>query len=997
ASSPASILAVPVTIRGAASGALTFLMTESGRRFDEADVRLAQELARRVAVAIDNGRLYADEQRARRQAERTTDRLARSQALTTALSEAVTVDEVAAVVVDQGLATAGAASAALALLNGDGAALEIVAAAGDPAIALAPAGPRIPLDRPGLYADAIRSARPVFLGSARDLRERRPALADAIDPAAAGAVAIVSLVAERRALGAIGLTFAEAQPFADDQTALLHAYARQSTQAIERARLYAAEQAARADAEATRSRLAFLADASAALAASLDIDATLQRLGELLVPALADWCAIHIVRDDGAVEQLVVAHADPAKVAWARALQERYPYDPNTPTGVPQVLRAGASELYPEITDELLAASTEDPEQLALARSLGFASAMIVPLIAHGAIFGAITLVTAESGRHYDDDDLRFAEDVARRAAIAVSNARHYQAEERARHEAERANIRKTQLQTITAALAGALTLDDVARAVVDASVGALGAVAGSVSLQTEGDDVYRVVYAQGYDGERVEPWRTFTPETPIPLAAAIRDRTPILLGSAAEVAARYPNLNIMAGQPSSHSVAAIPLVFEDRALGALGLSFAEEQSFTADDLAFLVALARQSAVALERARLYDAERLARDKAQAAEHLARRGAERITAFANVSRAIAEAGFDVQAALDAVAQIIAAAMDDYVVIQLLSDDGGWIDVRAIADGDPHHQHPDRQQARSSRQDAHHGFSAHVIETGAPLIVNDVPRERDETLAPPVSWERLAAAQIRSLLVVPLRARERRIGTMTLMRTRAGEPYTASDVGFTQELADRAALAIDNARLYGAARDAVRARDEFLSIAAHELRTPVTTVKGYAQLLRRAEERDGLTSRRARQFIRAIESSSDRLRLLADDLLDVSRLRLGRMPLRPARVALGEVAAATIERLREQLGAADRIVVEQAPDVPDVDADPDRIDQILSNLLDNAAKYSPPTAPVTLRLEPSDGGVLISVRDEGIGLPVDELEPIFEPFQRASNAERENLPG
>ena len=234
-------------------------------------------------------------------------------------------------------------------------------------------------------------------------------------------------------------------------------------------------------------------------------------------------------------------------------------------------------------------------------------------------------------------------------------------------------------------------------------------------------------------------------------------------------------------------------------------------------------------------------------------------------------------------------------------------------------------------------------------------------------------------------------------MKLLRDRGGEPYTAGDVAYIQGLADRAALAIDNARLYNAARDAVRARDEFLSIAAHELRTPVTTVKGYAQLLRRAEERDGLTSRRARQFIRAIEGASDRLRMLADDLLDVSRLRLGRMPLRRARVAIGEVAAATIERLREQLGAPDRIVLEQAPDLPVIDVDPDRIDQILSNLLDNAAKYSPSDSPVTLRIEPSDGGVLISVRDEGIGLPVDELEPIFEPFQRASNAERENLPG
>ncbi|HET7092554.1 MAG TPA: GAF domain-containing protein, partial [Thermomicrobiales bacterium] len=379
-----------------------------------------------------------------------------------------------------------------------------MATAGDPAARLA-------LDAPCPAADAIRSGQPLFAGEGS---EGTP-----------DAFAVVPLVAEGRPIGAIGLAFAAPQTFAAEQTELLHAVARQSAQAIERARLYAAEQAARADAEAARSRLAFLAEASATLAASLDIDVTLRRLGDLLVPALADWCSIHLIRDDGTVEQLVVAHPDPAKVAWARALQARYPYDAAAPTGVPNVLRAGKSEIYPAITDAFLAEAAIDDEQLALARAIGFSSAMIVPLIAHDIIFGAISFVAAESGRHYDDDDLRFAEDLARRAAVAVSNARHYEAEESARQEAERANIRKTQLQTITAALAEALTPDDVARAVVDECIASLGAVAGSVSLQTDVADVYRIVYARGYDAAVLEPWRTFTPASPMPLAEAIRAR----------------------------------------------------------------------------------------------------------------------------------------------------------------------------------------------------------------------------------------------------------------------------------------------------------------------------------------------------------------------------------------------------------------------------------------------------------------------------------------
>ena len=171
-------------------------------------------------------------------------------------------------------------------------------------------------------------------------------------------------------------------------------------------------------------RLRFLAEAGTVLAASLDPETTLTGVARLVVPRLADWCAVHLVGEDGRVLQLGVAHADPEKLAWARALQERFPYDPDAAHGVAAVLRSGTPQLYPEIPDALLEAGARNAEHLAILRAVGMSSAMIVPLATRGRTLGAITLVAAESGRRYGADDAAFAEELARRCALAVDNAR---------------------------------------------------------------------------------------------------------------------------------------------------------------------------------------------------------------------------------------------------------------------------------------------------------------------------------------------------------------------------------------------------------------------------------------------------------------------------------------------------------------------------------------------------------------------------------------------
>jgi PAS domain S-box-containing protein len=180
-----------------------------------------------------------------------------------------------------------------------------------------------------------------------------------------------------------------------------------------------------AEARAGR-RLEFLAGASHLLSSSLDYETTLASVARLAVPEVADWCIVDMLDATGAIQRLTIAHSDPSKLELARQLERKYPVDPHRGRGVAEVLRTGRSELYPVISDETLQEAAQDEEHLRLLRESAITSAMVVPLVARGRTLGAITFVAAESSQHYDEADLVFAEDLARRAALAVDNAGLY-------------------------------------------------------------------------------------------------------------------------------------------------------------------------------------------------------------------------------------------------------------------------------------------------------------------------------------------------------------------------------------------------------------------------------------------------------------------------------------------------------------------------------------------------------------------------------------------
>jgi hypothetical protein len=182
----------------------------------------------------------------------------------------------------------------------------------------------------------------------------------------------------------------------------------------------------RAQAERAERRQRFLARASVVLDETLDPDVTLARVATLAVEGIADWCSVDTVDAEGNLRHVVTAHSDPRQSELAKALREAFPPDPRGKVGAPNVVRTGRSELYPEVTAEALAGVARDAEHLAAGLALGIRSAMIVPMRTHGRVVGAISFISTDPDRRFDEEDVSLAEDLGRRAAVAVETSRLY-------------------------------------------------------------------------------------------------------------------------------------------------------------------------------------------------------------------------------------------------------------------------------------------------------------------------------------------------------------------------------------------------------------------------------------------------------------------------------------------------------------------------------------------------------------------------------------------
>jgi signal transduction histidine kinase len=375
------------------------------------------------------------------------------------------------------------------------------------------------------------------------------------------------------------------------------------------------------DQDRRKERESFLLHASTILGSSLDYQSTLQNVARLAVPRLADWCGVQILDEDGELQSVAVAHVDPAKVEFARAFQKKYPAKMSDATGAANVIRTGKTEYVFDVTEDMLLNAGLGPERLADIRKLNIRAAITAPLTVGGRTLGVLSLVTAESGPRLTMDDVSLAEELGRRAAVAIDNAQRFSAEQSARRAAERNADRIARLQRVTAALAKAPTARAIADAVIMQGLSAFDADEAVLTVLKPDKKTLEIIRSIGLREGVEEEYHFFAVDAPLPISEAVRTGEPVFLSNRQEMIEHYPQLE-EAEHVEALAWAAMPLVVEDSVVGGIALGFKKDHEFSPEDREFAMALARQSAQALERARLHDAETALRAEAEDARRRA---------------------------------------------------------------------------------------------------------------------------------------------------------------------------------------------------------------------------------------------------------------------------------------------------------------------------------------------------------------------------------------
>ncbi len=714
-------------------------------------------------------------------------------------------------------------------------------------------------------------------------------------------------------------------------------------------------------------RQRFLAEASTMLASSLDVDETLSAVARLAVASVADWCSIALVADDGSIETVAVAHEDPERIALARRLEEQLPRDPEAPYGVAAVIRTGEPQVVSEITDELIAEVLHDrPELLEVIRGLGLRSSVVVPLVARERILGALTLVTAgESGRMLQETDVALALEIARRAATAVDNSRLFQQTEFQRAVLERQGEASIDGLLVVAPDGAILSInqrfseiwhipdDVVARGDEAALAAALERVEDPEGFIARVRELYarrdtsreELRFRDGRTIERYGAPVTGADGSYLGYLWSFRDitdrkRIERRLRRSEE---RFRSLLAATTQIIWTTDAAGAMIERSPSWEAftgqgpreyLGPDWGWEQAIHPDDreatrAEWVAAIAEARPVVEQRYRLRRADgEYRRVEVRAVPIRDADGTVREWVGSNVDvederRARAEADARAEAA-----KALEFVADGVFLVDRYGRVALW--------------NPAATRITGIAEEEIVGRSLGEALPGWPL---DGLGERSEPL--------------------PVEVQERELWlSFSTVRFPEGTVYAFRDL--TEEHALE------------------RLKSDFVSTVSHELRTPLAAIYGAAMTLQRTDVALGDDQRIG--LLGVVAGESERLARIVNDVLWASRLDSGVLDVSIEGCDAEALAAAVVAAARIHLPAAIELSLVVAPDVPAVAADPDKVRQVLVNLVDNAIKYSPDGGLVEVRVEPAGRAVRFIVSDRGLGIPASEHARIFEKFFR-----------
>ncbi|WP_420628809.1 GAF domain-containing protein [Candidatus Leptofilum sp.] len=533
----------------------------------------------------------------------------------------------------------------------------------------------------------------------------------------------------------------------------------------------------------------------------------------------------------------------------------------------------------------------------------------------------------------------------------------------------ERHEARLAALYEVSSQLGKSLDLGEVLNQVMDSIIQLTGAERGFLMLYDSENGDLQTRAARNFDQETIEADATNISRTVIERAINTGEG---ILSSNAQEDDRFSGRESVIGY-QLRSIMCAPLQVRGHTLGAV---YVDNRLFSGvfekDDLGLLVTFANQAAIAIENARLFT---------QTDQALARR-VEELSLFQRIDQQL-NRSLELNQVLSlslnwAIALTNAAGGSIGLFEDIENEDTGMLDGSPIRILRLMVFRGEEEHSESRLVSLDHPIVQKIMADGRSILTNDVSEEESVDGTP-------ASMQ----LAVPIQQDGIITGLITL-ETQQNIEINREDIAFVERLSDRAAVAIKNAKLYEAIQDANKAKSEFISLVAHELRVPMTSIKGYTDLMNAGLA--GPLSDQQKQFLEVIRRNLTRMTSLISDLSDINHIESGRMKFDLQPFDLREVVADVADSLRERIANRQQTLhIEIEDDLPLIFADSTRMAQVVSNLMSNANKYTQDGGEIVLRAWPNGRYAHVSIQDNGLGISEENQEKLFTQFFRAEDKE------
>jgi GAF domain-containing protein/two-component sensor histidine kinase len=961
-------LGVPLVAGDRVQGVLNVSSFQEEYRFTQEQVQVLSAIADQAALAIDRMRLY-QEMKFRAAELATLNEVSRAINLTLDLPSVL--DLIMNKVVE--LLAVEAGSLLLADEESGDLVFQVSLRGADGTILT---GRRLPKGT-GIAGHVVQSGQTEIVNDVRADPRWDPTI-DQATGFITRSILCVPMISRGRVIGVIEvINHRDGRPFEEEEASLLTSFAAQAAVAIENARLYT--------------------QTDQALARRVEELSTMQRIDRELNTTLnfdrvmdmtLDWalrgtgCSVGVLTlydESGEGMFLLATRGYPPE--YERYRTELWPLD----AGIAgRVIRTGEAALVNDVSKD----PDYHPAQPATRAQLTVPIKCSVPAHAvslrdatrtrsgvgplEDRVIGVVNVESPEVGA-FDQDDLSFIQRLADHAAIAIENARLYR-------ETQRRAEDMALLYDISLTVSSHLALDEVLETVYERIRDVWDPPVFYIALYDAGRDALDFpIYVDR--GERLEPFRQYLAEQWGFSAWIVRNCEPILIHDWEKEAETSPVQGIPIGDVT-RSWLGVPLIVGDRVVGVMAVQDYAPNAYGEEHRRFLSTIASEVAIAIENARLH-AETQRRLREQTA--LREAGAV-ISSALDLETVLGRIADQMGQAVDATSTYICTYDPETLTSTVLAE---YIGPEACA-----------KERTSDLGQTYVEDESKFLETmrsgGYDISYIDDPE------LPKSERSHMQQHGAQTILYIPLQIRGRFIGYNELWESRWRREFTPEEIALCQGIAQQAAIAIENARLYEGVKEINEAKSEFIDFVAHELKQPMTSMQGYAKMLTMGI--GGELNDKQREFVQTINRNVDRMGKLVQDLLEISRLEAGRTKLKLGQVQLKEVMDETVTSTRTEIEARQHTLEVDVPDdLPSVRADRERLIQILTNLVSNAYKYTPEGGTIRIAADGRDhpetppGHVLVSVSDTGIGMSPQEIAHLDEKFFRADHDLVQQQPG